>query len=403
MSRLSIKASARLVLLLLTSFLILSLGGAWWGSNWAARAFEREHHVYEDLLRPLASVETALWQARFHILRANRDVGRGKMDKVPAYIDEAEVALKEAEAEVVKVQEYTVKHQREVQIAKDINRLVHEYATGLREGAENLKLGMLGNYTTGAVQAQRDAALNQFFERYRELESASNKRSDDAIVDFGFFEKSIQLGSFILVSLAVILTLCFWLYLRRQLFFPLQDAVGKLEKIAEGDLSSKFELASSNEVGHLLSAMRKMQDGLVRMVSQVRQGVIEINTGAQEIAAGNADLSSRTEQQAASLEQTAASMHELASTVKQNAENARLADQLGAGGMDNARRGGAAVDEPRSSMSSTALPFRPISWRLMPRSKPPVRASRARVLPWSPARSVRWRSAARKRPRKSRI
>ena len=52
-----------------------------------------------------------------------------------------------------------------------------------------------------------------------------------------------------------------------------------------------------------------------------------------QIATGNQDLSSRTEEQASSLEETAASMEELTSTVKQNADNARQANQLAVVGL----------------------------------------------------------------------
>jgi hypothetical protein len=98
-----------------------------------------------------------------------------------------------------------------------------------------------------------------------------------------------------------------------------------------------------------------------------------------QIAAGNMDLSSRTEQQASSLEETASSMEELTSTVKQNADNARQANQLAVTGVGRRgarrRRGGPKWSRPwprstarraRSSTSfpsSTASPSRPISWR----------------------------------------
>jgi methyl-accepting chemotaxis protein len=63
-------------------------------------------------------------------------------------------------------------------------------------------------------------------------------------------------------------------------------------------------------------------------------------TACERDRAGNLDLSSRTEQQASSLEETAASMEELTSTVKQNADNARQANQLAitASGVADPRR-----------------------------------------------------------------
>lgn len=55
------------------------------------------------------------------------------------------------------------------------------------------------------------------------------------------------------------------------------------------------------------------------------------------------DLSSRTERQAESLTETAASMEELTATVKQNSDNADLANQLAYSASQIAVKGGAAV------------------------------------------------------------
>ncbi|WP_429861195.1 HAMP domain-containing protein, partial [Achromobacter ruhlandii] len=111
---------------------------------------------------------------------------------------------------------------------------------------------------------------------------------------------------------------------------PLSVVGGSLARCAGGDLTTRVEVHSSNEIGALMAAVKRMQESLARTVATVRRGVDEINVGAREISAGNTDLSSRTEEQAASLEETAASMEELASTVKQNADNARQANQLAA-------------------------------------------------------------------------
>lgn len=77
-----------------------------------------------------------------------------------------------------------------------------------------------------------------------------------------------------------------------------------------------------------MAGLQAMQSKLSLAISVVREGSRSIDTAAQEISAGNLDLSQRTEEQAASLEETASSMEELTSAVRQNADNAKQANQV---------------------------------------------------------------------------
>ena len=121
--------------------------------------------------------------------------------------------------------------------------------------------------------------------------------------------------------------------------------------IANGDLAIAIN-TSSNDKSSLLYEMREMRDSLVDIVGQVRSGTETIGTATREIAAGNTDLSARTEMQASSLEKTATAMEELTSTVKQNADNAREANQLASAASDVAIKGGKVVSEVVNTMSS---------------------------------------------------
>ena len=122
-------------------------------------------------------------------------------------------------------------------------------------------------------------------------------------------------------------------------------------RVAAGDLSVEVEVKEKDS-SSLLAAMKRMQESLVKIVSEVRSGTESIGTGTQEIASGNVDLSQRTEEQASSLEETASSMEELTSTVKQNAENAKQANQLAIGASAVAVKGGAVVGQVVATMSS---------------------------------------------------
>jgi methyl-accepting chemotaxis protein len=121
--------------------------------------------------------------------------------------------------------------------------------------------------------------------------------------------------------------------------------------IADGDLSISINTTGAAK-DSLVVEMREMRNSLRDIVSQVRTGTETIGTASREIAAGNVDLSSRTEMQASSLEKTASAMDELTSTVKQNADNAREANQLASAASDVAIRGGQVVSEVVDTMSS---------------------------------------------------
>ena len=164
-----------------------------------------------------------------------------------------------------------------------------------------------------------------------------------------------------LALLLIAVSLGAFLFMNRVILRPLRSVGESFDKIAAGDLTTRVEVNSTNEIGQLFAAVKRMQESLTRTVSAVRRGVDEINVGSREISAGNTDLSSRTEEQAASLEETAASMEQLASTVKQNADNARQANQLAASASDVAERGGSAVSEVVTTMQAISASSRKIS------------------------------------------
>jgi methyl-accepting chemotaxis protein len=130
------------------------------------------------------------------------------------------------------------------------------------------------------------------------------------------------------------------------------QAVQLAENVAAGDLSSKIEVTSSDEAGHLLAALRNMNESLVSIVSNVRRSSDSIATGSAQIAAGNLDLSSRTESQASSLEETASTMEELTGTVKQNAEQSHHASKLVLSTSEIAVNGGEVVGKVIQTMGS---------------------------------------------------
>jgi methyl-accepting chemotaxis protein len=141
---------------------------------------------------------------------------------------------------------------------------------------------------------------------------------------------------------SLVLLASFW-FIRQGVLGPLAEAVQVARSIAQGDLQGHVVAHTKDEIGLLMTTLTEMQANLAKMVAEVRSSAENLQTSSSEIAQGNHDLSSRTEDQASALQETAASMEELNSQVKNNAENARQANQLAASASTVAVRGGEVV------------------------------------------------------------
>ena len=133
---------------------------------------------------------------------------------------------------------------------------------------------------------------------------------------------------------------------------PVARALAIAETVAAGDLTSRIEVTTKDELGQLLAALKKMNDSLLGTVNIVRSGTELIASASSQVAAGSMDLSSRTEEQASALEETASSMEELTSTVRQNADNARQANTLAGVASSVAERGGAVIGQVVGTMDA---------------------------------------------------
>ena len=191
---------------------------------------------------------------------------------------------------------------------------------------------------------------NAFFESIDALadfqESLMKKSGEQAEAD-GAFAVRVTVALSAIAALAA--ALIGWL-ITRSITIPVNHAVTLAQTVAAGDLSSRIEVQSKDEIGSLMQALKDMNQSLNSIVGQVRVSTDEIATATGEVATGNMDLSSRTEQQASALEETASSMEELTSTVKQNSDNARQANQLAVSAVEVARQGGVVVDEVVTTM-----------------------------------------------------
>ena len=154
----------------------------------------------------------------------------------------------------------------------------------------------------------------------------------------------------VLVLLSIGLSLLVTMLVRRAMLTDIRAISNVVAELADGRLSAAIASKGRDEIAETSRALDHTIANLNQALRTVLTSVRSIDTASQEIATGNLDLSSRTEMQAGSLEETASAMESLTLAVKENANNARMANELAASAANLAADGGKAVDRAVTTM-----------------------------------------------------
>ncbi len=161
--------------------------------------------------------------------------------------------------------------------------------------------------------------------------------------------RNLVLGA---VGFTILFALLFtWLIVNTTLV-RLRASAAAIGRMADGDYAHPVSAEGKDELGQILGSLEAMRARVASVLQEVQGSSLTVSTASREINEGTADLASRTEQQAANLEETASSMEEVTSTVKQNAENAVVANRLAQTARQQAEQGGTVAVQAVSAMSS---------------------------------------------------
>jgi methyl-accepting chemotaxis protein len=106
----------------------------------------------------------------------------------------------------------------------------------------------------------------------------------------------------------------------------LQAKASELEKVSNGDLTVRIEVASQADT--LGRAAERMVKELQRLIRQVHQAAAQVAESSREIAGASETLSGGATQQASAIQEITASVTEVGAQIRSNAESAAEADEL---------------------------------------------------------------------------
>ncbi|WMD21305.1 methyl-accepting chemotaxis protein [Achromobacter seleniivolatilans] len=335
--------------------LVAVIGGAVgafgvWGLS---RINELNDRLYDTELRGISDLK----EANINLIYA----GRARSGYLAATSEQDRLALKKQFDDAVKVMD-------ELREKAAVNFHAEEGKRLLAQFSETEQVWK--RESAAFFAAAQSQSLTQTDPRVAEIEKrviASSQKLDDLMTSLAIGKEksaaqSVEEGTdlyatvraimiFLAVAGVAVGMLLGWL-VTRGIVRPLLQAVAAARQVAAGDLTTDIQVATRDETGDLMSALKAMNESLARIVKDVRDGCESIASASSQIAQGNSDLSQRTEEQASSLEETAASMEELTSTVQQNANNASEADRLVSQASSVAVRGGEVVEGVVQTMSA---------------------------------------------------
>jgi methyl-accepting chemotaxis protein len=159
---------------------------------------------------------------------------------------------------------------------------------------------------------------------------------------------------FAMLGAALALGLALAAGVSRMIARPLGEAVQAANRMAEGDLQSRIDVAGKDEVGALLAAMDHMTRRVGSTIAEVRTAAEGVAAASTQVSATALALSQGTTDQAASVQETVASLEEMSATISQNAGNARQTEEIAVGGARDAQDSGQAVTATVDAMRTIA-------------------------------------------------
>ncbi|NTV09900.1 MAG: HAMP domain-containing protein, partial [Zoogloea sp.] len=135
---------------------------------------------------------------------------------------------------------------------------------------------------------------------------------------------------------------------------PINEVRKVMAALERGDMTQTIETDYRGDFRALKEAVNNTLGRLSQTISQVRVAADALTNASGQVSATAQSLSQSSSEQAASVEESSASVEEMTASINQNAENAKVTDNMASKAADEAAEGGTAVGNTVSAMKQIA-------------------------------------------------
>lgn len=208
----------------------------------------------------------------------------------------------------------------------------------------------LERYTIDELYPKIDPISDKFAKLMDLQLTITNENFEENKNNYSFLLYLIAFVTFFVLILTAVLSFL----IIRGITLPVNKAVKLFERISSGDMTIQIDTDSKDEIGIMMQNMKNMLTKITRIISEIQDGFSTLLTASEQISSTSQNLSQGANEQAASVEETSASIEEITAGIKQNAENARVTNDIASKSAIMAENGGKAVEETVGAMKEIA-------------------------------------------------
>lgn len=344
------KISVRLGLLV-TTFIALMVAGGALGLLVLSESENAFDHLFNERLKPIQNVSNIQKNTlKIRMLLLESIIQESDSEDTSDTLEEIDAVVKAINSEL----EQTNFDEADLELKKlldDYQTVRYNYGT---ETMFPIIEAIRGGDAEEALMIDSGSSAG-----FESLESSINE-----IVKYQLSEAKDDIGDSIalnklFLSIAIIgiiggvlFVVAFSIVIIRGVTIPLNRAVKLANHVANGNLTYDIRVESNDETGQLLHALKKMNDRLKSIVSDVHREVGNINNGSIELANSSNTLAGRIEQESILLDLTASHMKDVVETNENAADSAADALELAEAARKEAISGGNIVDKAVSEMNT---------------------------------------------------
>ena len=160
-----------------------------------------------------------------------------------------------------------------------------------------------------------------------------------------------------IIVLASLLGIVLGIYITRNIMKQLGGepdyAADIVRSVAEGNMTVKVKTLPNDNTS-MLFAIGSMVEKLSSIINDVRSSSDTLSSASAQVSSTAQSVSQATSEQAASVEETSSAIEQMSASVSQNAENAKITDNMASQASKQADEGGEAVKQTVTAMKQIA-------------------------------------------------